>query len=121
MVPICTARIFTAMAQPHASSGQVVHLPSLNDPSTDARSTAILKADQLEVVRIVLPAGKAFPDHHVQGEITVLCLEGNILFRTPQGEQRMGPGDFIHLQRGEPHALEALEDSLALLTICLVV
>lgn len=108
------------MAQPHAMSGQVVHIPSLSDPSTDARSTAILKAEQLEVVRIVLPAGKSFPEHHVQGEITVLCLEGRILFRTPLGEQQMGPGDFIHLQRGEPHALDALEDATALLTICLV-
>ena len=108
------------MAQPHAPSGQVVHLPPLSNPSTDARSTAIFKAEQLEVVRIVLPAGKSFPEHHVQGEITVLCLEGKILFRTPQREQQMGPGDFIHLRRGEPHGLEAIEDASALLTICLV-
>ncbi len=108
------------MAQPHALSGQVVHLPSLTDPSTDARSTAVFKAEQLEVVRIVLPAGKSFPEHQVQGEITVLCLEGKIIFRTPQADQQMGPGDFIHLRRGEPHALEGLEDATALLTICLV-
>ncbi len=108
------------MALQHALSGQVVRIPPISDPSTDGRTTALIKADQLEVVRIVLPAGKVFPEHHVQGEITVLCLEGRILFRTATAQQQMGPGDFIHLQRGEPHALEGLEDALALLTICLV-
>lgn len=108
------------MAQVHARSGQVVHLARWADPSTAAVTSAILKAEQLEVVRIVLAAGKAFPEHHVQGEITVLCLEGKILFHTPQAEQSMGPGDFIHLRRGEPHSLHALQDSSALLTICLV-
>jgi len=108
------------MAQQHALSGQVVRLAPWSDAATDARTTAVIKAEQLEVVRIVLPAGKVFPEHHVQGEITVLCLEGRILFRTPAAEQQMGPGDFIHLRGGEPHALEALEDASALLTICLV-
>ncbi len=108
------------MAQVHARSGQVVHLAPWGDPSTAGVTSAILKAEQLEVVRIVLAAGKAFPEHHVQGEVTVLCLEGQLLFRTPQAEQTMGPGDFIHLRRGEPHALHAVKDSLALLTICLV-
>jgi quercetin dioxygenase-like cupin family protein len=28
-------------------------------------------------------------------------------------------GDFIHPRRGEPHALEALVDSSALLTLCI--
>ena len=108
------------MALQHARSGQVVRIPPLSDPSIDGRTTAMIKADQLEVVRVVLPAGKVFPEHQVQGEITVICLEGRILFRTPATEQQMGPGDFIHIRRGEPHSLEAVEDALALLTICLV-
>ena len=71
------------MALQHARSGQVVRIPPMSDPSSDGRTTAMIKADQLEVVRIVLPAGKVFPEHRVQGEITVFCLEGRILFRTP--------------------------------------
>jgi quercetin dioxygenase-like cupin family protein len=79
----------------------------------------VIKAGQLEVVQIVLAAGKAFPEHHVAGEITVLCLKGRIVFRTPASEQLMAPGDFIHLERGIPHSLQAQEDAVALLTICL--
>lgn len=107
------------MAQPHALSGQVINLSPLAARLPDERTTAILKAEQLEVVRVVLTAGAAMPEHHVQGEITLLCLEGQIALHTPHGTRILGPADFIHLQRGEPHALKAMVDSLALLTICL--
>ena len=107
------------MAQPHAQSGQVVNLSPLADRLPDERTTAIIKAEQLEVVRIVLAAGKTMPEHSVRGEITVLCLEGRIAFSTPTGTQELGPADFIHLARGAPHALRAVVDASALLTICL--
>jgi quercetin dioxygenase-like cupin family protein len=107
------------MAQPHARSGDVVHLAPLADQLAAERSTAILKSEQLEVVRIVLAKGKSLPEHRVQGEITVLCLEGRIAFSTADGVRELGPMDFILLRRGEPHALTALADASALLTICL--
>lgn len=107
------------MAQPHAHSGQIVNLSPLAQRLPDERTTAIIKAKQLEVVRIVMAAGKTMPEHHVQGEITLLCLEGRIALHTPHGLRELGPADFIHLQRGAPHALTALVDSSALLTICL--
>jgi quercetin dioxygenase-like cupin family protein len=112
-------RRISAMAQPHARSGQVVPLHPLALASLAQRTTAILKAEQLEVVQIVLAAGKTMPEHHVPGEITLLCLVGKIVLRTPSAELQLGPGDFVHLSRGEPHALTALEDARVLLTICL--
>jgi quercetin dioxygenase-like cupin family protein len=79
----------------------------------------VLKAPQLEVVRIVLHAGQTLREHAVDGEITVLCLEGRIVFTTPGAEHPLAAGDFIHLARGVPHALHALADASALLTICI--
>ena len=49
------------MAQPHAATGQVVHLSPLADQLPQAQTTAILKAEQLELVRIVLAKGKSIP------------------------------------------------------------
>ena len=107
------------MAQTHARSGQVVSVLPLGDGLGDARTMAILKADQLEVVRIVLPAGKQLREHSAPGEITVQCIEGRIEFRTPDARHVLEAGDFIHLRRDEPHALEAIVDSSALLTLCI--
>lgn len=108
------------MAQPHAQSGQVVSVRALGTGLTGARTTALLKAEQLEVVRVVLPQGATLREHQTPGEITVQCLEGRIEFTTPAAIQVLDAGDFIHLRAGEPHALRALQDSSALVTICLL-
>jgi quercetin dioxygenase-like cupin family protein len=107
------------MAQTHARSGQVVSVLPFGDRLGSVRTTAVLKADQLEVVRIVLPAGKGLPEHSVPGEITVLCIEGRIEFRTPAALHVLEAGDLIHLRGNEPHALKATVDSSALLTLCI--
>jgi quercetin dioxygenase-like cupin family protein len=107
------------MAQAHARSGQVISLYPGNRVSAPERTTAILKAEQLEVIQLVLAAGKTLPEHQVAGEITLLGLTGTIVLRTSQGEQLLGPGDFIHMRGGEPHTLTARDDATALLTISL--
>jgi len=50
----------------------------------------------------------------------VQCLEGRIEFTLPGAVHVMEAGDFIHLRGGEPHALRAVQDASALVTICLV-
>jgi quercetin dioxygenase-like cupin family protein len=108
------------MAQPHVASGQVVSIAPLGPRLAGSRTAALLKAHQLEVVRLVLPAGKSLPEHAAPGELTVLCIEGSVKFSTPAGVAPMQAGDFIHLRAGVPHALTATADASLLLTICLV-
>lgn len=105
------------MAQTHARSGQVVSVLPLGDQLASAKTTALLKAEQLEVIRVVLLAGKEMREHKTPGEITVQCIEGRIEFRTPDAVQVLVPGDFLHLVREEPHSLRAITDASALLTI----
>jgi quercetin dioxygenase-like cupin family protein len=107
------------MALNHAQSGQVVSVLPLGEQLAGAQTAAILKAEQLEVVRLVLPAGKAWTEHKAPGEITLQCIEGCIEFRTADAVQVLNPGDFIFLRSEEPHALRAIEDSSALLTLCI--
>jgi quercetin dioxygenase-like cupin family protein len=108
------------MSQPHASSGQVIDLRPLGARVAESRTSAILKARQLELIRVVLPKGKAMPSHSAPGEISFLCVEGEIEFSTPDGAHRLRAGDLVHLQAGVPHELRANEDASALLTICIV-
>lgn len=108
------------MAQHHARPGDVIRLEPFGERLAEQRTTALLKAGQLELVRIVLLAGRGLPEHRAPGEITVLCLEGRIAFETPAGCRTLEPGDLIHLPPLEPHALTALEDASALVTLCLV-
>ena len=107
------------MAQPHTPSSQVVHIGPLGAQLAQATTTAIIKSQQLEVVRVVLPAGKALREHRTPGEITLHCLEGAVQLSTGGTEQPLRAGDFVHLPGGAPHALVALQDASLLLTICL--
>jgi quercetin dioxygenase-like cupin family protein len=105
------------MAQRHTPSGQVVSVLPLGDQLHSARTTAILKAEQLEIVRVVLLAGHEMKEHQAPGEITVQCIEGQIELRMSGTSRVLAPGDLIHLLRQEPHALRALTDASALLTM----
>ena len=108
------------MALPHATSGQVTRLEPLGERLTESVSTALFKAAQLEVVRLVLPRGHTMRDHRVQGEITLHCLEGAIDLTVDGRTQPMHAGDLVYLAAGQPHALHALQDSSLLLTLCLL-
>ncbi|MBS0508720.1 MAG: cupin domain-containing protein [Proteobacteria bacterium] len=108
------------MALPHAASGQLTRLQPLGDKLTAAVSSAIFKAAQLEVVRLVLPSGHTMREHRVQGEITLQCIEGTLDLTVHGQTQRMRPGDLMYVAAGEPHALHAVQDCSLLLTICLL-
>lgn len=107
------------MALPHAQSGQIVSVRPLGDRLQDTVSAAILKAGQLEVMRVVLPVGKSMKEHQVPGEATVQCIEGVVEFVTEDGVMHLHPGDFVHLAPRALHALTAVEDASLLVTICL--
>ena len=107
------------MAIPHAQSGQVIDVRPLGPSLTDERTVALFKTDDLEVMRLVLKAGKSLPPHKVAGEITIQCLEGRIDV-TLDGESRvLEAGQLIYLARDVLHGVVSIEDSSVLVTIAL--
>ena len=82
-------------------------------------TVVILKADQLEVVHIVLGAGKQLREHSAPGEITVQCIEGRVVFTCHGKSPELLPGDLLYLNASEPHSLAAREDSVLLVTLLL--
>ena len=107
------------MALPHTPSSEVVRIEPLGAELPDAVTSAILKANELEVIRVVVQAGKTLPQHQVPGEITLLCIEGEVQLETPGSVQALHPHDFVHLEGGTPHALTGMTDASLLLTISL--
>ena len=81
---------------------------------------ALFKTDDLEVMRLVLTAGKSLPVHKVAGEITIQCIEGRIDV-TLNGESRiLEAGHLIYLARDVVHGVMAIEDASVLVTIALL-
>lgn len=105
------------MALQHLPSGAITSLRPLGAELASARTVALRKGRQLEVVRVVLLQGKTMRAHSAPGEITVHCLEGRLAFSTPDSRHELETGDFLHLDAGVSHALEALTDTSALVTM----
>ena len=107
------------MAIAHAAPGQLVDVQPLGSQLSEARTSALFKTDELEVMRVVLPAGKTVPAHKVRGEITIHCLEGEVDLMAGGQTQRMKAGQLVWLEGSVDHALKAIQDASLLVTIVL--
>ncbi len=107
------------MAIPHAAPGEVVSVRPLGSALTRTKTATLIKTKALEVIRLVIPAGKDVPAHRVAGEITVQCLEGRIAFTAGGGTHDLAAGDLLYLSGGETHSLHGIEDASVLVTILL--
>jgi quercetin dioxygenase-like cupin family protein len=107
------------MALAHAFPGQPIDVRPLGPHLADARTVALFKSTDLEVMRIVLLAGKALPPHAVGGEITIQCLEGLVDVGTDAKSQRLTAGELMYLARSAAHSVTAIEDSSLLVTVAL--
>lgn len=107
------------MALRHIASGEVVALQPLGTALATARSTALLKSQDIELVRVVLPQGRQLVPHAVRGDITLLCLEGEVEVQAQGAITTLAAGQLMYLAGGTPHGLLARSDASLLLTIAL--
>lgn len=106
------------MSIQHAQSGEVIPL-TLGSGLGSSKTTTLVKTADLELIRLILPAGKEIPSHKAPGEITVQCLEGRVGFTAEGKTQELSPGQMLYLTAGGPHAVKGIEDSSLLVTILL--
>jgi quercetin dioxygenase-like cupin family protein len=77
----------------------------------------LLKGQRLRVVLVALHAGATIPSHQTDSPISVQVIEGALTFRTEAQTLTLHPGHLLTLQAGIPHAVEAVEESVFLLTL----
>lgn len=107
------------MAMPHALPGDSVDVAPLGPRLSSAKTHALFKSADLEVIRLVLRAGKSLPSHKVPGELTIQCLEGALDVAVEGRSAVLRAGQLLYLAGGVPHSVRALEDASALITIAL--
>lgn len=101
----------------HVGSGEVVNLQKLKDKIGAEMSYTLVKTENMEVIRMVLPRGKRIEEHRVKGEIQLHCLKGKILFQIGKEVRTLQKDDWLFLYKKTPHSLSAEKDSVLLLTI----
>ena len=107
------------MAIPHAHPGQAIDVQPFGPRLASEKTSALFKSEQLEVMRLVLLAGKSLPPHKVPGEITIQCIEGEIDVTASGQSHLLRAGQMLFLAGNVVHGVAAHQDSSALVTIVL--
>ena len=105
------------MATHHAAPSEIVDLETWAQDLSKEHTKAIVKTPEMELARLVFPAGGEFPDHKVSGPIVVHCIEGEIEFVAMGVTRILKTGQLVYLLPDEPHSIRAISDSVVLLTI----
>jgi len=86
---------------------------------TTTETRTLVKTKNIDVIRMIVPAGKEIATHKAKGEIVVQCLEGKIAFTACGKTHNLEAGQLLFLPTGEPHSLRGIEDGSLLLPILL--
>lgn len=108
------------MAIQHASPGQIIDISPLGELLAESKTIALFKSNDIEVIRLVLLAGKSFPSHRLPGEVTIQCIEGVMSVSASGIDSILRAGQLVYLQGNVLHSVNALENASALVTIALV-
>lgn len=107
------------MAIRHSGPGEPTNIQPLGVLLPDTPSHALFKSGQIEVMRLVLLAGKGLPPHKVPGDITIQCIEGLIDVTADGTSHVLKPGQLLYLPGDVMHGVLAIQDASALVTIVL--
>ena len=107
------------MAINHALPGQAIDVKPLGDAISRQKTVALFKSSDLEVMRLVLNAGKSLPPHKVPGEITIQCVEGSIDVTAEGKSHVLQAGQLLYLPGNVIHGVTAIENASALVTVAL--
>lgn len=105
------------MALRHATSGEIVRIDAFDPAAANVPSTAIVRDDHIEVMRLVLPAGKNVPEHGVDGPITLHCLQGAVEVHAHNETKLLRAGELMYLAGAVSHGFHAVEDTSLLATV----
>lgn len=89
------------------------------EPEWNAGQNArtLVKYDSLRVVLTVLKAHGRIPEHQTEGRISIQTIRGRIQVRAEGRTFNLSAGMLLTLDEGLRHDVQALEDSVFLLTI----
>ncbi len=80
-------------------------------------SKVIHRDEDLDVTVFGFDAGEGLTEHTASRSAIVEVLRGRLRFSADGEELDAGPGFWLHMTAGTPHALEAVEPTLMLLTL----
>ena len=107
------------MAIDHTPAGSIVNIVSASGGHSSGESATLIRAEHVQVFRMVMPSGKRTPEHRAAGAITIQCVAGEIELVAHGKTQRLQAGQLVFLADGEAHEVCALSDATLLISMWL--
>ena len=107
------------MALPHAKLLDVINVAPLGDRLDGQVSTSLIKTERIQLLHLVLAPHQDTPQHHVDDECTIHCLEGEVEVVMGLGVRQLRPGNVVVLPAKERHSLRARSRAAVLVTLLL--
>ena len=80
-------------------------------------AVTLYKGEGLRVVLVAMRAGTTIPSHRADSPISLQVIEGVLKFSADAQTVTLRQGQLLILHAGMPHAVEAVEESVFLLTV----
>lgn len=103
------------MALPHANPMDVINVGPFGKELDGQVSTSLIKTERMQLLHMVLAPHQDVPQHHVDDECTIHCLEGLVEVVTGAGVHQLRGGNVILLPAKERHSLRARDQVSAVL------
>ena len=87
------------------------------DYANGRNAITLRKTPDLRIVLLAQQAGNVLDDHRAAGPITLQVVHGRVRFATADQTVELNAGMLIALDSGIVHRVEALDDSVSLLTL----
>ena len=84
--------------------------------SENRLAVSLVKDDSLNILLMVLKKGARLAEHRTRGPIAVQALSGSVRFSAGSKDAELSSGSIAALDRNIVHELEALDESVVLLT-----
>ncbi len=91
----------------------------LNSETVEPHAPRVLRSDDsaTRVILLALPEGERLDDHQVHEHALVIVLDGELLIRAGEDEQRLAVHGLVHFDPAERHEVTALADSRVLILL----
>jgi nucleotide-binding universal stress UspA family protein/quercetin dioxygenase-like cupin family protein len=105
-----------AAADVCAKPGDIMDVRPLGPALAAARTRTLARAEELEVVRLVVRPGEELPERKTRGPLAISCLEGRVQFTALGKTQNLQAGELLYVLAGEPYSLRGVVGASLLLT-----
>jgi quercetin dioxygenase-like cupin family protein len=91
----------------------------LESSKEDRQAASLVKDYGLNVMLMMLKKGARLHEHRTKGPLTVQVIAGVLRFVAANSHDELAAGTLLAVDRDVPHSVEALEESVLLLTTAL--